>query len=68
MNLAASAQHSGVRDYELAAGSILDGTPAGERRHDIQYLRYRGFDFPLALFWGAYIATCVGVVIAWLSP
>ena len=65
MNAISSASEASHLDQALHRGAL--GLPrALERRRGVEFLESRGFDYPFALFWGAYAAAACGVLIGWL--
>ena len=63
MNAATPAKAPGLERAIHGDATACPPRPA-ERRHGVEYLESRGFDYRLALFWGAY-AACVGSIIGW---
>ena len=68
MHLATSSPDAPLLDSRLPAEAVPFTLRAAERRHGVEYLESRGLDYPLVLFWGAYLTGFLVVIIELVRP
>lgn len=68
MHLATSSPDAPELDSHLTGEAAPFSLRPAERRRGVEYLASRGLDYPLVLFWGAYLAGFLVVIIELVRP